>query len=331
MNALVISKTPYRISFFGGGSDYKTFFERNTGSVLSATFNKYCYVTVRKMPPFFNYKNQLTYSEIERFNEPDEVEHPLVRETLKYLGINGLQISYDADLPARSGIGSSSSFAVGLLNSIYSLIGKAPDKYKLAKQAIHIERDLCAEAGGWQDQIAVAVGGLNRIDFSSTGFDVYPLGLPQERINALNERLVLYFSGFQRFSNELALKQEQKISDNTAVLREMSSLSYEGEKILRSGKLEDFGRLLDHGWKLKSSLSGGISNDSVDECYARALKAGALGGKLLGAGGGGFVLLYVEPENREKLKQALSGMLRVPFRFENDGTTIIHKGDSESE
>ena len=322
---MVISKTPFRMSFFGGGTDFSEYFEKYGGSVLSATFDKYCFVTVRDFPPFFDHKNQLTYSKIERFDSPDELSHPLVREALKYLHENGIQISYDADLPARTGIGSSSSFAVGLLNSIHTLRGKYTDKKQLATEAILLERVLCKEYGGIQDQIAAAYGGLNRIDFNKDGFQVSPISISEERLEKLNSNLLLFFSGQSRFSSEIAKEQTSRTAENTETLHKMKALVDEGEKILCSkSSLDDFGELLDYSWKMKTTLANNITNDEINAFYETALRNGALGGKLLGAGGGGFILLYVPEKYQSKVKTALEKYMYVPFRFENDGSRILY-------
>lgn len=324
---MVISRTPYRISFFGGGTDYKSYYDNYGGSVLSVTFDKYCYVTVRDYPQFFGYENMLTYSKIERFNNPDELSHPLVREVMKYLNVQNIQIAYDADLPARSGIGSSSAFAVGLLNSIYFLRGKRKDSFSLANEAIYVERNLCCEAGGIQDQIAVSYGGLNRIDFNDKGFELTKLQIQKEQAQNFNEHLMLFFTGFQRISNDIAKDQETRISLNLDILHEMKSFVAEGEKILKGkAELNDFGLLLDHSWKLKRGLSNGVSTLIIDSIYEDAKRAGAIGGKLLGSGGGGFMLLFVEPDKQNNVKKALSKILHVPFRFEYGGAKIIYEG-----
>ncbi len=322
---MVISKTPFRMSFFGGGTDFSEYFTNFGGSVLSATFNKYCFVTVRDFPPFFEHKNQLTYSKIERFDSPEELSHPLVRETLKFLHENGIQISYDADLPARTGIGSSSSFAVGLLNSIHTLRGRYTDKKLLATEAIHLERELCREYGGIQDQIAAAYGGFNRIDFDKNGFTVKPVSISDERLSCLNSNLMLFFSGQSRFSSEIAKEQTNKLSENSETLHRMKALVDEGERILSSASpLDDFGELLDYSWKMKRTLANNITNDEINQFYETALKNGALGGKLLGAGGGGFILLYVPEKNQSKVRTALEKYMFVPFSFENEGSRILY-------
>ena len=313
------------MSFFGGGTDFSQYYESFGGSVLSATFDKYCFVTVRDFPPFFSHRNQLTYSKIERFDSPDELSHPLVREALRYLHEDGIQISYDADLPARTGIGSSSSFAVGLLNSIHTMRGRYCDKNMLANEAIYLERILLREHGGIQDQIAAAYGGFNRIDFNKDGFSVRPVPISDERLSELNSRLMLFFSGQSRFSGEIAKSQTDRLPENIETLHRMKKLADEGEKILTSSSsLDSFGELLDYSWKLKTTLADNITTDEINTLYETALKNGAVGGKLLGAGGGGFILLYVPEKYQSKIRTALDKYMFVPFSFENEGTKILY-------
>ena len=322
---MVISKTPFRMSFFGGGTDFSQYYEEFGGSVLSATFNKYCFVTVRDFPPFFDHKNQFTYSKIERFDSPDELSHPLVRECLKHLHEQNIQISYDADLPARTGIGSSSSFAVGLLNSIHTLRGRYTDKKMLSKEAIFLERELCREHGGIQDQIAAAYGGFNRIDFDKNGFSVSPVRISDERLRELNSTLMLFFSGQSRISGEIAKEQTSNISVNINTLHKMKELVDEGERILEgNGELSLFGELLHESWMMKTTLASNITTDRINSIYETARNNGALGGKLLGAGGGGFLLLYVPERYQGKVRTALEDYMYVPFSFENDGTKILY-------
>ena len=321
------TRTPFRMSFLGGGTDFPAYFNEYGGCVLSATFNKYSYVTVRELPALFDYKNQFTYSKIERFNSPDELEHPLVREALKYIGTDRVQIAYDADLPARSGIGSSSSFAVGLLNELHLLKGKKLSKMELAKEAIYLERVLCNEAGGVQDQLAVAFGGLNKITFDTDGYKILPVDISHKNRKQFNNNLLLVFTGFSHFSGEVAVAQQNNIPHKISELNEMKSLVAEGEKILVSGNsLDDFGRLLDYTWKLKRTLSDRISTNEIDELYESAKKAGALGGKILGAGSGGFMLLYVPEEKRENVKKIFEPSRIIPFEFEDEGTKLIYGG-----
>lgn len=323
---MIITKTPFRMSFFGGGTDIAEFYEQYGGSVISATFDKYCYVNVRHLPRFFAYKNQVTYSKIERVCEREAIRHPLVREAMKMLDMQELIITYDADLPARSGLGTSSSFAVGLLNAFYGLKGKYVGDRRLADEAIYLERVLCKEDGGLQDQIAAAFGGLNRIDFTKDGYTVSPIIVSPERKKRLNKNLLLYFTGFSRFSASIQSDTKRYLAKRTDQLNEMKALVYEAEKILenKDRDLDDFGRLLDCTWKLKKQTGGRITTSVIDGIYERARKAGALGGKLLGAGGGGFLLFYVQNEYRDCVIKELSDLLLVPFEFENAGTQIIY-------
>lgn len=322
---MVITQTPFRMSFFGGGTDFKEFYEEHGGSVISTSFDKYCYVTVRHLPRFFDYANQITYNVIERTNSAEEIEHPAVREAMKYLDMHELRVVYEADLPARSGLGTSSSFAVGLLNAFYALKGKYADKKKLADDAIYLERVLCNESGGIQDQIAASFGGFNRIDFDADGYRVRPVIISKERKEQLNKNLMLFFTGFSRFSSDIADNQKAATKDKTAQLNEMKELVDESEKILTSKTdLAEFGKLLDYTWKLKRGITKAISNDSIDALYKKAIDEGAVGGKLLGAGGGGFMLFYVEEDKQEKVKEALKQLLYVPFEFETGGTRIMY-------
>ncbi len=314
------------MSFFGGGTDYKPFFEEYGGSVISTTFDKFCYVSVRHLPRFFKYQNQLTYSKIEKTATVDEIEHPMVRNAMKMQDMHELSIGYEADLPARSGLGSSSSFAVGLLNAFHALKGQYADKKQLAKEAIILEREVCAESGGWQDQIAAAYGGLNRIYFNSNGFEVNPIIIRKERKDLLNDNLMMFFTGFSRISSEIAKEQVKATKDKTAELKEMLKLVDEGERILtdRHGNMDEFGRLLDYSWKLKRGLTNKVSTDTLDCIYDKAIKHGAIGGKLLGAGGGGFFVFYVPIEYQEAVKKELKDLLYIPFRFEDGGTKVLY-------
>lgn len=322
---MVITQTPFRMSFLGGGTDYPEFYKEYGGSVISTTFDKYCYVTVRHLPRFFDYSNQITYNIIERTNTTDEIVHPAVREGMKYLDMHELRVVYESDLPARSGLGSSSSFAVGMLNAFYALKGKYADKRKLADDAIYLERTLCNESGGVQDQIAASFGGFNRIDFSADGYYVNPVVISEERKKALNGSLLLFFTGFSRFSSDISKGQKKATKDKTKELLEMKSLVDDAEKILTSKTdLNDFGRLLDYTWTIKRGITKDITTDTIDHIYEDAIQAGALGGKLLGAGGGGFFVFYAEPDKQQAVRNALSNLLYVPFEFESAGTRILY-------
>lgn len=324
---MIITKTPFRMSFFGGGTDIKDYFIENGGAVLSTTFDKYCYVTVRHLPRFFEYKTHLTYSKMEYVNSYDEITHPLIREGMKMLDMHELRLTYDSDLPARSGLGTSSSFAVGMLNAFHSLKGKYAGKKKIADEAIYLERVLCNEAGGWQDQIAASFGGLNRINFNSDGYEVHPVIIGHERKKQLNNNLMMFFTGFTRFSSDV--QKTNNVSgteDKRNILRKMYELVDEAESILtdESNDLDDFGRLLDTTWRLKKATGHAISTGSIDELYERGIKAGALGGKLLGAGGGGFLVFYVPPSNQNAVRDAMKNLMYIPFEFEDGGTRVVH-------
>ncbi len=322
---MIITRTPFRMSFFGGGTDMASFYEEHGGAVLSTTFDKYCYVNVRHLPRFFDYRTHLTYSKTECVNSVDEIQHPLIREAMRLLDIREIRLMYDADLPARTGLGTSSSFAVGLLNAFYALKGKRVDSKRLADEAIYLERVLCKEAGGIQDQIAAAYGGLNRIDMDRNGYRVSPVVLSNQRKNELNESLMLFFTGFTRFSSDIQQKTEAGMDEKIAQLLEMKQLVDDAESILISKvDLREFGRLMDYSWKLKRGLSDGISTGAIDDVYAAAMKAGACGGKLLGAGGGGFLLFFVEKERQAAVREALRDLLYVPFQFETGGPQVVH-------
>lgn len=323
---MIITKTPFRMSFFGGGTDMPQFFAEHGGAVISTTFDKYCYVNVRHLPPFFDYHTELSYAKTERVTDVEEIQHPAIREAMKLLDMYDIRLTYEADLPARTGLGTSSSFAVGMLNAFYALKGKYADKKKLADEAIYLERDLCKEAGGWQDQIAAAFGGLNRINFHENGYDVLPIIISPERKLQLNRNLMLYFTGFTRFSSEIQQSTKQTMKDKTAQLLEMLALVDEAEQVLtdKTADLDDFGRLLHQSWMLKKQTGSKISTGSIDELYQKAMEAGALGGKLLGAGGGGFLLFYVQEERQEAVSRAMGDLMRVPFAFEDGGTRVIH-------
>lgn len=324
---MIITKTPFRMSFFGGGTDMEDYFKEYGGAVISTTFDKYCYVNVRHLPRFFDYTNEISYSKTERVKAVDEIQHPAVRNAMKMLDMHELRLTYEADLPARSGLGTSSSFAVGMLNAFYSLKGKFADKRKLADEAIYLERVLCNESGGWQDQIAASFGGLNRINFSKDGYEVVPIIISPERKKQLNHNLLMFFTGFTRFSSDI-----QKTNSITSSaekinrLHEMYKLVDQAEAVLQDSHsdLDDFGRLLDYTWQLKKTTGEKISTSSIDKLYEEGVKAGALGGKLLGAGGGGFLVFYVQPDKQEAVKKVMKDLLYIPFEFENSGTKVIY-------
>lgn len=323
---MIITKTPFRMSFFGGGTDFPDFYREYGGAVISTTFDKYCYVNVKHLSPFFKYTTELVYSKIERVERIEEIEHPAIREAMREEDMKQLRLTYEADLPARSGLGTSSSFAVGMLNAFHALKGQYADARTLADEAIHLERDLCAEAGGIQDQIAAAFGGFNKITFKADGYSVSPVIITPERKRMLDENLMLFFTGFSRFSSDIQETTKKNIKEKTDQLIEIRDLVTEAEKILvdRHGDLNEFGRLLHHTWMLKRDLGSKVSTDSIDAVYEKACNAGALGGKLLGAGGGGFLLFYVEPEKHQAVRAAMESLLHVPFQFENNGSQIIY-------
>lgn len=323
---MIITKTPFRMSFFGGGTDMESYFRENGGAVLSTTFDKYCYVTVRHLPRFFDYKTHLTYSKMEYVSSYEEIEHPAIRNAMKMLDMHEIRLTYESDLPARSGLGTSSSFAVGMLNAFYALKGKYADKKKLADEAIYLERVLCAEAGGWQDQVAASFGGFNRINFNSDGYEVLPIIISPEKKNQLNQNLMMFFTGFTRFSSEVQKANNIAAVDKRKQLKEMYKLVEEAERVLtdKECSLNDFGYLLDHTWKLKRQTGTSVSTNSIDDFYVKGIEAGALGGKLLGAGGGGFLVFYVQPEKQEAVKEAMKDLMYIPFKFEDGGTRVVH-------
>lgn len=331
---MIITKTPFRMSFFGGGTDMEEYFKENDGAVLSTTFDKYCYVNVRHLPRFFDYRTELTYSKTERVFDENDIQHPAIREAMKMLDMHEIRLTYEADLPARSGLGTSSSFAVGMLNAFYALKGKYADKKKLADEAIYLERVLCKEAGGWQDQIAASFGGFNRINFNSAGYEVLPVIISPERKRQLNDNLMMFFTGFTRFSSEVQKANDVSgTEEKRAKLRKMYELVDEAETVLtnKDKDLDDFGRLLDTTWKLKKGTGGTISTGGIDALYEKGMAAGALGGKLLGAGGGGFLLFYVRPEKQNEVREAMKELMYIPFKFEDGGTRVIHYSPEEFE
>jgi len=324
---MIISKTPFRISFFGGGTDYPIWYKKNKGSVLSATINKYCYISSRYLPPFFDYKYRIRYAMREEVQNISEIEHPSVRECLKFLNINeGMEMVHTSDLPALSGIGSSSAFTVGFLNSLYALNGKMVPKKQLALDAIHVEQNLIKENVGSQDQTATAFGGFNRIDFGGAEeINVTPIILSPEKLKLFQDHLMLFFTGFSRLASDIAKEQIKQTPFKGNELSAMRSMVDEAINILCSEtrNIEDFGKLLDESWKIKKSLTPLISTSQIDAIYETAMKAGAIGGKLCGAGGGGFILFFAKPEVQPRIKEALKDLLYVPFSFETGGSQII--------
>lgn len=332
---MIITRTPLRISFFGGGTDLPDFYRKYGGEVISTTINKYLYITCRYMPPFWDFKHRFVYgSNTELVSEIDKIDHPSIRETLRFLNIDfGVDMHYNTDIPARSGIGSSSSFTVGLLNALNGLNGKITSKYDLMKNSIYVEQEMIREPVGSQDQTAAAYGGFNHIIFKQDGeIEVCPITIPQSRLAELNKHLLLVFTGFQRYSKNIEKKKIENIGNNIDNLLDMKKYVIQSIDILNSGEdVCEFGALLNETWKKKRILSDNVSDERIDKLYKMGMENGAIGGKLLGAGGGGFMLFFVKPENRRKLKDALREFLCVPFSFENSGSQVIYyKAEDEA-
>ncbi|MCX5809858.1 MAG: kinase [Proteobacteria bacterium] len=325
---MIITRTPFRISFFGGGTDLPAFYEENGGgAVLSTTINKYCYISCRVLPPFFECKHKIVYSKQEMANEINEIIHPSARETLRFMNItDGVSISHDGDLPAMSGLGSSSAFTVGLLHALYALKGKIVPKKRLAMEAIHIEQDMIKENVGSQDQVAVALGGFNKIEFKSQhNIEVTPIPMGRETFQRFQDHFLLFFTGVIRSASRIEADKLNHINEKKKELESIRSMVDEAFNILTNERdVLDFGRLLHESWQLKKSLSEKVSNPYIDTIYDTAIKSGAIGGKILGAGGGGFILFFMSPEDREKVKQALNFLLHVPFRFDVLGSQVIY-------
>lgn len=323
---MIISRTPYRISFFGGGTDYHTWYQEHGGTVLSTSINHYCYLTCRFLPPFFKHKYRIVWAKTEEVADVGDIKHPAARAILEYLNLQrGVEIQHHGGLPARSGLGSSSTFTVGLLNAMYALRGIMSTKKQLACEAVHIERDILQENVGVQDQIAAAYGGFNKITIKQDGeFQVDPIILPGERLDQLQSHMLLFFTGVSRTASDIAGQQIDAIKKKQSDLYEMQKMVDESIKILSgSNGIDDFGKLLHESWNIKRSLSKNISPCFIDEIYEKGINAGAIGGKLLGAGGGGFMLFFAKPEDHPKILDALSDLLAVPFEFEESGSQII--------
>jgi D-glycero-alpha-D-manno-heptose-7-phosphate kinase len=324
---MIISRTPFRISFFGGGTDYPDWYLKHGGAVLSTTFDKYCFITCRELPPFFDHKYRIAYSVVENAKEICDIKHPAVRAVLQEIGFDqGLEIHADADLPARSGLGSSSSFIVGLLNSLYALKGKRLSRDFLAREAIRIEQEVICESVGSQDQTAASYGGFNVIHFHQDGrLKIDPVIVSTERKQLLNSHLMLFFTGFSRIASDIAKDKILNIDKKVDELNRIRTMVDEALDILTSNRdISEFGELLDIAWVCKQSLSDKVSNSEIEKIYHVARKAGAIGGKLLGAGGGGFMLLFVKPDKQLQVRNALNGYVHVPFQFESGGSQIIY-------
>jgi len=323
---MIITKTPYRISFFGGGTDLNQWFKENGGAVISTSIDKYCYISCRFLPKFFDHKFRFVYSQIEDVLNIEDIKHPAIKGLLNYLNWqDGIELHHDGDLPARSGLGSSSSFTVGMLNALSALKGNHISKHELAKQAIYIEQKILKENVGCQDQIAAAYGGFNKIEFySEDSFKISPIIIPQERLNKLQDNLLLFFTGISRFASEIEKSKIVNFNSKKNELTKMHEMVDISIDILvnHEKSIDDFGYLLNEGWQYKKSLSSLVSNNEVDEIYNSALKSGALGGKLLGAGGGGFILFYAPKENHHSIIKSLNHLIHVPFKFENLGSTV---------
>tara|TARA_B110000438_G_scaffold169307_1_gene161792 strand:- start:1969 stop:2961 length:993 start_codon:yes stop_codon:yes gene_type:complete len=323
---MIISRTPFRISFFGGGTDYPKWFQEHGGVVLATTIDKYCYITCRYLPQFFEHKYRIVYSTIENVGSIDQIVHPAARAVLGYHQCkNGLEIHHDGDLPARSGLGSSSSFTVGLINAIMALNGNYISKEELSVQAIDIEQNVIQESVGSQDQISAAFGGFNRIEFLQNGsFQVTPIILQKGRLRELQGNLMLYFTGLSRFAPEIAQSKIDNFKNRINELHRMKDMVDESIGILQGGgSIDDFGRLLHDSWQYKRTLSSKVTTLEVDDIYDIAMANGAIGGKLLGAGGGGFMLLFVPQERQAHMREKLKHLVNVPFQFENSGSRIV--------
>jgi D-glycero-alpha-D-manno-heptose-7-phosphate kinase len=324
---MIISRTPFRVSLFGGGTDYPDWYREHGGSVLATTIDKYCYISVRELPPFFDHKFRVVYSIVENVKEIGEINHPAVRAVLERLKpAQGLEIHHDGDLPARSGLGSSSSFTVGLLGAMHALRGRYTSKDALASEAIVVEQGLLKEPVGLQDQISAAFGGFNHITFRQDDtWEVRPMILPRNRLQALQDHLLLVYTGIARLSSDVARTILDNLKARRSQMASMQQMVEQAIDILSSpsADIAELGRLLHEGWTLKRTLSNRITNSAIDDLYERAIGAGALGGKVLGAGGGGFMLLFVRPEDQIRVRTALSGSIIVPFRFETSGCRIV--------
>lgn len=329
---MIITRTPFRISLFGGGTDYPIYYRENCGSVISTTINKYCYIHCRYLPPFFNYKYRIRYTYKEETGNIDEIQHPSVRECIKYLKMDknkhsGIEMIHTSDIPAQSGMGSSSAFTVGFLNALYALKGNVISKRQLAQNAIIIEQDIIKENVGSQDQVATAFGGFNKIDFGTNPeFEVHPLSIGKDKLTNLQNHLMLFFTGFSRNASDIAAEQIKITNKKKKELKIMHDMVNEAIDILNynNSNYNEIGELLNKSWSIKRNLTNKITNSELNKIYDSALKHGAIGGKLLGAGGGGCMLFFVEPDKQDKVKQSLKNLIHIPFRFENLGSQIVH-------
>jgi D-glycero-alpha-D-manno-heptose-7-phosphate kinase len=324
---MITTRTPLRISFFGGGTDYPVWYREHGGAVLSTTIDKSCYITCRYLPPFFEYHSRVSYMKVENVARNDDIQHPSVRACLQFMGIqDGIEVHHIADLPARTGLGTSSAFTVGMLLALHALKNQMRDRHSLALDAIHVEQDLLQEAVGAQDQVSAAYGGFNRINFHPDAtIDVKRIVCPPARLRELQQHLTLFFTGFSRTASEIAKEQVRMTPQRQRELMEMEQMVSEGEAILTNTArpIDDFGKLLHEGWQIKRGLTQNITTSRIDEIYEAGLEAGAVGGKLLGAGGGGFMLFFVAPERRQKLRERLRNLLCVPLAFSTAGADVV--------
>jgi D-glycero-alpha-D-manno-heptose-7-phosphate kinase len=324
---MIISRTPFRVSFFGGGTDYPQWYREHGGAVLATTIDKYCYISVRKLPPFFEHRFRVVYSIVENVQQTADIKHPAVRAVLEWMQVEaGLEIHHDGDLPARAGLGSSSAFTTGLINAIHALEGRRVSQEELANEALQVEQDVLNEPVGSQDQLSAAFGGFNHITFRQDGsYQVNPLIVPRTRLDLLQDHLMLLFTGISRLSTEVAAVTIANLPQRKTALQQMQQMVDQGIAILASpaAEITDFGRLLHESWQLKRSLTDRVSSATIDDMYSAARAEGAIGGKILGAGGGGFLLLFVKPEDRARVRERLKTFIDVPFRFESSGSRIV--------
>lgn len=324
---MIIARTPFRISFFGGGTDYAAWYREHGGAVLATTIDKYCYISCRRLPPFFEHKHRIVYSRIENANHNDEIEHPAVRAVFNWANIvDGLEVHHDGDLPARSGLGSSSAFTVGLTNALHAFRGEMVDKYTLARDAIHIEQNIIGENVGSQDQILAAYGGLNHLKFHrDDSFEVLPIVLGGDRRVEFHSHLMLFFTGFSRIADKIAKSQIDNLKNCETIIKHMQGMVDEAVTILTDSRIciDEFGKMLDLSWKYKRSLSDLISTPEIDCIYDEGMRAGAIGGKLLGAGGGGFMLFFAKPEKHAAIRERLKKLVHVSFDFDEFGSRIV--------
>jgi len=324
---MIITRTPFRISFFGGGTDYPGWYREHGGAVLATTIDKYCYITCRRLPPFFEHKHRIVYSHIENVKSNADIQHPAVRAVFNWAKVaDGMEIHHDGDLPARSGLGSSSSFTVGLLHALQAVKGQIAFKDKLARDAIHVEQNVIGENVGSQDQISAAFGGFNRIEFHhNDSFDVSPVILPWHRRDELRDHLMLCFTGFSRIASEVAKSKIDNLKSRERELKLMRAMVDEAVAVLQNTyeSIDSFGKLLDASWQYKRSLSERVSTPEIDAIYQAAKDAGAIGGKILGAGGGGFLLIFAKPERHAAIRSHLNKLIHVPFAFEDSGSRVV--------